>query len=222
MDVCRPCHDVLTAWHRMAGVPLDDRVRLPVDHLRAVVAGACGVLALAWRRRCDCLADVADTATLTGRAGSRLLDGLADARRSGRWTDNPKAAAPAPGAVLVTEETEAARAGVMAAWVRPLAAWTYGEAHPWVRLVDGVAARPRAFSQAWTAYVADPAGERQAAAVLDSTRAAVRQAAAVLTSAPDARAAGAARTELDAAGRRLLALGQAVADRLPGAVGTAV
>jgi hypothetical protein len=88
--VCVDCHRILSRCQLAAGIELRaDAPRTDVDRLRALLVGAVQLLQLFGQRHPDHIRLPSPLATLTGRAGSRLLDALADPTRPGRWLPDP-------------------------------------------------------------------------------------------------------------------------------------
>jgi hypothetical protein len=86
VDLCTPCHKVLTSWQYASGINLAPGPRAEIDIARAVLVGCAHLFELFLHRHPGLTVLQPDQAHRVGRYVSMGLDLLADPHREGRWT----------------------------------------------------------------------------------------------------------------------------------------
>lgn len=89
VNLCTPCHKVVTSWQYAAGINLTDGERTEVDISRAVLVGCAHLFELFLHRHPGLTVLQPDQAHRAGRYVSMGLDLMADPEREGRWTPDP-------------------------------------------------------------------------------------------------------------------------------------
>lgn len=86
VDLCTPCHKVITSWQYASGINLTAGPRSDVDIARAALVGCAHLFELFLGRHPGLTVWEPDQVRRAGRYASMGLDLMSDADREGRWT----------------------------------------------------------------------------------------------------------------------------------------